>query len=127
MSQLSFNDLLRRLREADDRLIAELERTLQISALRMERDAKINATTFPRVRTGRLRSSITGFVDSTLGSPRVRLEAGRAGSNVDYADFVEFGTRYIRPRLFLGRAINAEQQRLPDRLSNLLNVALGTN
>ena len=62
-----------------------------------------------------------------MGSPRVRLEAGRAGSNVDYADFVEFGTRYIRPRLFLGRAINAEQQRLPDRLSNLLNVALGTN
>jgi hypothetical protein len=127
MSQLSFNDLLRRLREADDRLIAELERTLHISALRLERDGKLNATTFPRVRTGRLRSSITGFVDSTLGTPRVFLKAGSSGSGVDYAEFVEFGTRYIQPRLFLGRAINAEQQRLPDRLSSLLNVALGAN
>ena len=129
MSQLSFNDFLRRVREADNRLLQELERVLIRSALRMERDAKINATSDPVVRTGRLRSSITGLVDAPLGSPRVVLRAGgsTSGSDVDYAEFVEFGTRYIKPRLFLGRAVNSESERLPDRLSSLLNVAVGAD
>ena len=129
MSQLSFNDFLKRVREADNRLLQELERVLIRSALRMERDAKINATSDPLVRTGRLRSSITGLVDAPLGSPRVVLRAGgsTSGQDVDYAEFVEFGTRFIRTRLFLGRAVNAESERLPDRLSSLLNVALGAD
>ena len=129
MSQLSFNDFLKRVREADNRLLQELERVLIRSALRMERDAKINATSDPLVRTGRLRSSITGLVDAPLGSPRVVLRAGgsTSGQDVDYAEFVEFGTRFIRPRLFLGRAVNAESERLPDRLSSLLDVALGAD
>jgi hypothetical protein len=46
---------------------------------------------------------------------------------VDYAEYVEFGTRFIKPRLFLGRAVNSESERLPDRLSSLLNVALGAD
>ena len=129
MSQLSFDDFLRRVREADNRLLQELERVLIRSALRMERDGKINATSDPLVRTGRLRSSITGLVDAPLGSPRVVLRAGgsTSGQDVDYAEFVEFGTRFIRPRLFLGRAVNSESERLPDRLSSLLDVALGTD
>jgi hypothetical protein len=129
MSQLSFDDFLKRVREADNRLLLELERVLIRSALRMERDAKLNATSYPKVRTGRLRSSITGLVDAPLGSPRVVLRAGgsTSGTDVDYAEYVEFGTRYIKPRLFLGRAVNAESQRLPDRLSSLLNVALGAD
>ncbi len=129
MSQLSFSDLLKRVREADNRLLQELERVLIRSALRMERDGKLNATSYPKVRTGRLRSSITGLVDAPLGSPRVVLRAGgsSSGSDVDYAEYVEYGTRYIKPRLFLGRAVNAESERLPDRLSSLLDVALGAD
>ena len=129
MSQLSIDDFLKLVREADNRLLQELERILVRSALRMERDAKVNATSNPVVRTGRLRSSITGLVDAPLGSPRVVLRAGgsTSGTDVDYAEFVEFGTRYIKPRLFLGRAVHAESARLPDRLSSLLNVALGAD
>ena len=129
MSQLSFDDFLKRVRKADNRLLQELERVLIRSALRMERDAKENATTDPEVVKGRLRSSITGLVDSPLGTPRVVLRAGgsSSGSDVDYAKYVEFGTRYIKPRLFLGRAVNAESERLPDRLSSLLNVSLGAD
>ena len=48
------------------------------------------------VRTGRLRSSIYSKVkDWTL----------IVGAKVPYACYVEFGTRYIRPRRFLTRAI----------------------
>ena len=129
MSQLSFNDFLQRVKKADNVLIKELEKILTTAALRMERDAKINATSYPKVVTGRLRSSITGLVDAPLGSPRVVLRAGgsSSGSDVDYADYIEFGTRYIKPRLFLGRAVRSESERLPDRLSSLLNVSLGAS
>ena len=129
MSQLSFNDFLKRVKEADSKLLKELEQMLVRSALRMERDAKKNATSYPKVQTGRLRSSITGLVDAPLGSPRVVLRAGgsSSGSDVDYAEYVEFGTRYIKPRLFLGRAVRSESERLPDRLSSLLSVAFGAD
>ena len=129
MSQLSFNDFLKRVKEADSKLLKELEQMLVRSALRMERDAKKNATSKPKVQTGRLRSSITGLVDAPLGAPRVVLRAGgsSSGSDVDYAEYVEFGTRYIKPRLFLGRAVRSESERLPDRLSSLLSVALGAD
>ena len=129
MSQLSFDDFLMRFKKADSKLLKELEQMLIRSALRMERDAKKNATSDPLVQTGRLRSSITGLVDAPLGSPRVVLRAGgsSSGSDVDYAEYVEFGTRYIKPRLFLGRAVRSESERLPDRLSSLLSVALGAD
>ena len=129
MSQLSFSDFLNRVKKADRKLLKELEQMLIRSALRMERDAKKNATSKPKVQTGRLRSSITGLVDAPLGSPRVVLRAGgsSSGSDVDYAEYVEFGTRYIKPRLFLGRAVRSESERLPDRLSSLLSVSLGAD
>ena len=129
MSQLSFNDFLKRVKEADSKLLKELEQMLVRSAVRMERDAKKNATSKPKVQTGRLRSSITCLVDAPLGSHRVVLRAGgsSSGSDVDYAEYVEFGTRYIKPTLFLGRAVRSESERLPDRLSSLLSVALGAD
>ena len=129
MSQLSFDDFLKRVKKADSKLLKELEQMLVRSALRMERDAKKNATSKPKVQTGRLRSSITGLVDAPLGSPRVVLRAGgsSSGSDVDYAEYVEFGTRYIKPHLFLGRAVRSESERLPDRLSSLLSVSLGAD
>ena len=80
MSQLSFNDFLKRVKKADRKLLEELEQMLIRSALRMERDAKKNATSKPKVQTGRLRSSITGLVDAPLGSPRVVLRAGGSSS-----------------------------------------------
>ena len=127
MSQLSFDQFLKRQQKASRRLITELNRILSTSALRMERDAKINATSFPRVQTGRLRSSIHGLIDAPQGSSRVILRAGgqSGGSDVDYAKYQEFGTRFIQPpRLFLGRAVLRERERLPNRLKDLLGVTL---
>jgi hypothetical protein len=127
MSQQSFDQFLKRQQKASRRLITELNRILSTSALRMERDAKINATSFPRVQTGRLRSSIHGLIDAPQGSSRVILRAGgqSGGSDVDYAKYQEFGTRFIQPpRLFLGRAVLRERERLPNRLKDLLGVTL---
>ena len=57
--QLTFDDFIDRLRKADDRLLKTLRKKLLVIALKAEREAKKNATDYPMVRTGRLRSSIT--------------------------------------------------------------------
>ena len=117
------------LRETDKELVKELGRILIASAARMERQAKINATTFPKVRTGRLRNSITGLVMMKSGEPMIKLRAG--GSNVRgiteglgtvyYAENVELGRGNIRvPRFYLKRALDKEKKTLDKKLEEAL-------
>tara|TARA_A100001011_G_C14319969_1_gene850031 strand:+ start:6028 stop:6426 length:399 start_codon:yes stop_codon:yes gene_type:complete len=130
MSQLSFDQFIKVQEKASKRLIDDLKKILEASALKMERSAKVNATSFPKVRTGRLRSSIHGLIDAPLATPRIILRAGgqSGGSDVRYAKFQEFGTDNIQPpRLFLGRAVAKEKDNLPDKLRSLLSVAFGVS
>tara|TARA_Y100000592_G_scaffold14033_1_gene19864 strand:+ start:8413 stop:8802 length:390 start_codon:yes stop_codon:yes gene_type:complete len=125
MPTQSFESFVEKISKSKVNLLSELDKILKVTALEMERDAKLNATKDPRVRTGRLRSSITGAVVSEQGTPRIILSAGgRLGQEVDYASYVEFGTRYIRPRLYLGRAYDKQRQSLDNRLSDLLRRVL---
>lgn len=127
--QLTFDDLISRLNKADRRLLDELRKKLTIVALKAERGAKRRATFFPKVRTGRLRSSITAITDSKDGNPRALLRAGgnSGGVPVLYARYVEFGTRYMQPRLFMGRAVRSAQKGMRRDLKNLLVLALQAN
>lgn len=133
MPTLSFEEFVNKIRDAEDELIKELGRILINSALRMERQAKLNATTFPKVRTGRLRNSITGKVLMKLGEPRIILRAG--GSNVRgisegaadvyYASDVELGQGNIKvPRFYLKRAIRKEKKTLEKQLQEALTKAM---
>ena len=124
--QLSFDDFVSRINKADKILLKTLRQKLMIIGLKAERQAKINATKFPRVRTGRLRSSIAYLVDSKGGNMRVLLRAGgdTRGAPVLYAKYVEFGTKFMRPRLFMGRAIRTAQKGMRKELKGLLKVAL---
>lgn len=74
--------------------IPELERI----CLRIENMAK----TLCPVDTGRLRASITHEVGKE-GNELV----GRIGTNVEYAPYVELGTRYMAARSFLRQALAA--------------------
>lgn len=79
-------------------------------AIRVESQAKVNASgrPGPRVRTGRLRSSIHWELVVTDNGVGGFLFA-RVGSNVSYARHVEIGTTrapaypYLRPALAAGR------------------------
>jgi HK97 gp10 family phage protein len=74
-----------------------------------------------------LRSSITGLVDAKNGNPRVVLRAGgdTRGSPVGYARYVEFGTKYMYPRLFMGRAMQKiARDDVPKQLEKLLALSL---
>ena len=124
--QLTFAQFEERMRRADKRLVKSLHKQLTILALQSARQAKKNATTYPRVRTGRLRSSITGFVDAKSGNPRMFLRAGgdTRGAPVRYARFVEFGTEYMDERLFMGRAIKKTIQEAPKELRDVLRISL---
>lgn len=70
----------------------------------VEREAKKRAP----VRTGTLRRSITSRVNESGNVARV-------GSNLRYAPFVHFGTRYMRARPFLQDALEASREEI-DRL-----------
>ncbi len=126
--QISLAQFQHRMRRADQRLVKTLFKKLKILSLKAEADGKRNATEDPKVRTGRLRSSITGLVDTKEGRPRMILRAGgnTKGAPVRYAAFVEFGTKKIQPpRLFLGRAMQKiERSDTPKELRDLLKLAL---
>lgn len=125
--QISLAQFQTRMRKADQRLVKTLFIKLRALSLKAEAEAKRNATDYPRVRTGRLRSSITGLVDTKNARPRLLLVAGgnTKGAPVNYARFVEFGTKYMRPRLFMGRAMQKiERNEVMNELRNLLNLAL---
>lgn len=127
--KLTPEEFQRRLSRADRSLIDKLKQKLTVLSLKAEREAKLNATDYPRVRTGRLRSSITGLVDAKDGRPRMLLRAGgnTSGAPVKYAHYVEFGTKYMQPRLFMGRAMKKVlQDKAAKELRDLLRLALGT-
>lgn len=77
-------------------LAALLRRELAAEALRAEAGAKAFATTRPRVRSGRLRASISGAVRATPDGAEVSVRAGH-GATVTYARAQEEGAS-IRPR-----------------------------
>ncbi|MDP2362911.1 MAG: HK97 gp10 family phage protein [Ignavibacteria bacterium] len=76
------------------------------AAMVVERQAKINATERPgpRVRTGRLRSSITSEIISET--------TARVGTNVVYGSFLEFGTEKMPAYPFLYRTLEQQKDEL---------------
>lgn len=123
---ITIGQLRKKLKEQNVRLVKELDKEAKIIALLLEREAKINATTYPKVRTGRLRSSIMGTFETKDGNPEIILKAGgqSGGKVVNYAAALEFGKGKIKPRFYLGRAMTKVQSDLPTKLQDLLKRVL---
>lgn len=123
---MNIDQLSPQMKAAKSRLLNQLEKRLKISALNMEGRSK--QITFSRFnnQTGRLRQSIAGRFAIIDGKPTAILQAGGqfGGKELNYANFIEFGTRYIKPRLFLARSVQAEQAEIKPKLQDLLKVAL---
>ncbi len=75
---------------------APIMNAMRDSTLLVTRYAKINSP----VDTGRLRASITPSVSSMK-----ETVTGIVGSNVKYAPYVELGTKFMKPRKYLQRAL----------------------
>ena len=107
------------------------------TGFKIEHDAK---RLFP-VDTGRLRSSIsTNWDDSGMGRARVappsesndgvsqpskrqgEICVVRVGSNVEYAPYIEYGTRKMSPQPFLEPSIKGNISGLITALNNYINL-----
>tara|TARA_R110002020_G_scaffold196399_7_gene397406 strand:+ start:2224 stop:2604 length:381 start_codon:yes stop_codon:yes gene_type:complete len=123
---MDFNELSPQMRGAKTRLLNQLEKRLKIAALQMEGRSKQVAFSRFNNQTGRLRQSIAGRFAIVDGKPTAILQAGGqfGGAELNYARFIEFGTRYIKPRRFLGRSIEAQQKQFQPKLQDLLRAAL---
>ena len=124
--QITIEEFRNNLKTAQSELLRRLEKVLKLSALRMEGRSKQRDFSRFNNNTGRLRQSIAGNFGVVQGKPVAILQAGGqfGGANVDYAEYIEFGTRYIRPRLFLGRSVEAEKEQLTPDLKKLVTAVL---
>ena len=124
--QLTLDDFRRNLERSKSQLLTRLEKQLKISALRMEGRSKDR--TFSRFdnQTGRLRQSIAGNAGIFQGRPAAFLQAGGQfrGADVNYAKFIEFGTSHIRERLFLGRSVEDERDKLIPEIRKVVTAVL---
>ena len=107
-----FNEVLR---NQPFKLENQLIKGMKETGFQLEEQAKENATTYPRVYTGRLRNSIQTDSIKMGDGFGIRLRAGGQGikgignnppADVNYAAKIEFGDGQIAPRLFLRRAMD---------------------
>ena len=96
--------------KGDELLGQPVKDLLSTAALSLEREAKILSP----VDTGRLRSSITHSI-----SPERIPTWAKVGTNVEYAEYVEYGTRYWAGKPFLRPAL----ENLKDKINELLTQA----
>ncbi len=97
-----------------------LNREVKRAVVNIEATAKGRAP----VDTGRLRSSLAHEVrrEATAGLANDGASAV-AGTNVEYAPFVEFGTRHQRARPYLFPSFEDERPKFIDRLRRALDNA----
>lgn len=74
----------------------------------IERDAKKSCP----VDTGRLRSSITTNIISTY--------SGEVGTNVEYAGWVEYGTRYQSAQPYFEPAVEKNEDKFNEELDKII-------
>jgi phage gpG-like protein len=116
-----------------------IKRGIDRTALAMEKDAKDKLKSDGHIITNRLRASIHAELkegenyqysdnngqsfDGSLDKKIGKLEAV-AGTNVFYAPFIEFGTKFIAASSFLGWAAMKQSKLLKERIIQELNKIL---
>ena len=115
MDLSELEDLQRDMEDAVKKLPEITERHMGRATLIVERQAKIRATTYPKVRTGRLRADIQPEVKSMGGEV-----VGMVGNTVFYAPYQELGTRYIEPRAYLQGALADKEDEVLKELDGVL-------
>lgn len=79
----------------------------------VERDAKQNLEDNDSVKTGRLKGSINTNIISSY--------SGEVGTNVSYAEYVEYGTRYQNAKPYFGPAVDKNEEKFNKELDKILD------
>lgn len=106
-----------------EKLDSDTKKAVNVCALKVERDIKASMTPNgpsapgepPAVKTGRLRASITHRVETEGGEV-----VAYVGTNVEYADDLEFGKGRIAPRPFMFPAIERNKAWIKEKLKSVV-------
>jgi len=104
-------ELAQQMRKLDRAMYERVHRRLYEIGVKMRNMARQLAP----VRTGRLRDSIFS---------RVQGWELKFGAKAPYAEFLEFGTRFIQPRLFLSKAVDTYDAQLELLLATAVEEAI---
>ena len=125
MSKITWKQFVDRMQDRYMRLHEDLTKAGIESGFRMIRDGKINATYYPRVVTGMLRSSIAANVGWKQSRLLIDIHAGYPKA-LEYAPTMEYGdaSRGIKPRYFLRRAVRKEEKRFAPVVAKIIKKNL---
>lgn len=85
------------------------------SASIMEDQIKNAATESFTQRTGHLRRSIRAHTEGMpFGSAEVRINPVRRGADVNYAVYLEYGTKYMTPKAFIRKGIGRSKKQIKE-------------
>jgi len=104
-------ELAEQMRKLDRTMYERVHRRLYEIGVKMRNLARQLAP----IRTGRLRDSIFS---------RVQGWELKFGAKAPYAEFLEFGTRHIQPRLFLSQAVDTYDAQLELLLATAVEEAI---
>ena len=120
---MSFKEFQEMLRKKAANTQKSVEGVAEQIRRQLVRNARRNATRYPKRRTGNLYDSIMATVKPTSETLDIKLTAGNEVAY--YALFVEKGTsRGIAPRFYLQRAFDKVNETIPKRLSLYLRTYL---
>ena len=88
----------------------------------LQYEAKKNATTYPRRRTGELYKSIKAHIRPAREELKIDLTAGN--EIAFYAKYVEGGTIRMAPRFYLKRAFDKVESVVPEHLRSYFGMYL---
>lgn len=129
MSNRTLDQFAADIGKADAGLIEVVRKALVPVAYKAASDAKRNATTAPKVRTGALRNSIHSAV--TVSGTNVRMTVG---ASMVYAPIQEYGgtilyrtrqgSTVIRPNRYLGKALDGAVENAKKTISAAVSAYL---
>ena len=104
------------------RLFKKMDKLTNKTASKMKMQAVKNAHVYPKKRTGRLVSSIQGEVFKSGADFEILVFADT--DVAPYAEFVEFGTSRMKPRLYIKKAVEKVQPSFEKAVDDLLSETL---
>tara|TARA_R100000664_G_C2759822_1_gene150034 strand:+ start:1494 stop:1871 length:378 start_codon:yes stop_codon:yes gene_type:complete len=107
MMAITFEQMAQDLARSDRKFNSSLDRLAKRTANKMKNQAIKNAHIYPKRRTGTLIESIQADVDvESDGKHNIYIFPDLDVAH--YAEYVEFGTSRMKPRLYIKRAIDKE-------------------
>lgn len=91
---------------------AFVRKAVRRSSRAMERFIKLQARDSFNQITGHLRRSITAHETTGFAEAEVRINPVREGADVNYALFLEYGTKHIAPRAFIRKGVDASKGKI---------------